>query len=73
MIMLDDGIIVEPGPFPYLGDDSTRLGDTATNLIGVIDFGATALHGPAGYKLQPASARHSRGTIHARARHRAGR
>lgn len=60
MIVLDDGRSSQyPDPVPYLGADRTlRAGDSATGLVGTIDFGliGASSSGPAGYKLQPAAA-----------------
>ncbi|MBD8543791.1 ExeM/NucH family extracellular endonuclease [Oxalobacteraceae sp. CFBP 13708] len=55
-IVLDDGIFVAPAVIPYLADDGTvRVGDTVTDLTGVIDYGALG-GGGAGFKLQPTMA-----------------
>lgn len=52
-IVLDDGIFVAPAVIPYLAEDGTvRVGDTVTDLTGVIDYGALG-GGGAGFKLQP--------------------
>ena len=51
-IVLDDGIFVAPAVIPYLAEDGTvRVGDTVTDLTGVIDYGALG-GGGAGFKLQ---------------------
>jgi predicted extracellular nuclease len=56
MIVLDDGIFVTPTTIPYIGQDGTvRVGDTVSELTGVIDFGAIG-GGGASFKLQPVSA-----------------
>jgi predicted extracellular nuclease len=53
MVVLDDGIFTTPEHIPYLADDKTvRTGDTVTDLVGVIDFGAIG-GGGAWFKLQP--------------------
>jgi predicted extracellular nuclease len=55
-IVLDDGIFTTPPVIPYLGEDNTvRAGDTVTNLVGVLDFGAIG-GGGAAFKLQPLEA-----------------
>lgn len=52
-IVLDDGIFVAPATIPYLAEDGTvRVGDTVSDLTGVLDFGAWG-GGGAGFKLQP--------------------
>jgi len=52
-IVLDDGIFVAPVTIPYLAEDGTvRVGDSVTDLTGVIDYGALG-GGGAGFKLQP--------------------
>ena len=57
VIILDDNLTSQnPNPIPYIGLDNTvRSGDSASNLVGVIDFGLTTSSnpGPSGYKLQP--------------------
>lgn len=53
MVVLDDGIFTVPPHIPYLADDKTvRAGDTVTDLVGVLDFGAIG-GGGGWYKLQP--------------------
>lgn len=53
MVILDDGIFTVPPHIPYLADDKTvRAGDTVTDLVGVLDFGAIG-GGGGWYKLQP--------------------
>lgn len=52
-VILDDGIFTVPAHIPYLAADKTvRAGDTVTNLVGVLDFGAIG-GGGGWYKLQP--------------------
>jgi predicted extracellular nuclease len=52
-IVLDDGIFTTPTSVPYLFADGTvRSGDTVTDLVGVVDFGAVG-GGGGWYKLQP--------------------
>jgi predicted extracellular nuclease len=56
LVVLDDGIFVTPDTVPYLGENGTvRVGDTVTNLTGVLDFGAAGGIDPA-FKLQPTEA-----------------
>ena len=56
MIVLDDGLFVTPTTIPYIGQDGTvRVGDTVTELVGVIDFGAVGGNTTA-FKLQPSAA-----------------
>ena len=56
MIVLDDGIFVTPTVIPYIGEGNTvRVGDTVTNLTGVIDFGSVGGTNASAFKLQPAS------------------
>ncbi|KQY11646.1 endonuclease/exonuclease/phosphatase [Massilia sp. Root133] len=53
MVVLDDGIFTVPPHIPYLAVDKTvRAGDTVTDLVGVLDFGAIG-GGGGWYKLQP--------------------
>ncbi|MDB5793333.1 MAG: endonuclease/exonuclease/phosphatase [Massilia sp.] len=53
IVVLDDGIFTAPATIPYLFEDGTvRAGDTATDLTGVLDFGAMG-GGGAAFKLQP--------------------
>jgi predicted extracellular nuclease len=53
MVILDDGIFTVPAHIPYLAADKTvRAGDTVTDLVGVLDFGAIG-GGGGWYKLQP--------------------
>ncbi|MFS2217804.1 ExeM/NucH family extracellular endonuclease [Telluria sp. Tellsp104] len=53
MVVLDDGIFTVPPHIPYLAADKTvRAGDTVTDLVGVLDFGAIG-GGGGWYKLQP--------------------
>jgi len=53
MVVLDDGIFTVPAHIPYLAADQTvRAGDTVTDLVGVLDFGAIG-GGGGWYKLQP--------------------
>ncbi len=53
MVILDDGIFTVPPHIPYLAADKTvRAGDTVTDLVGVLDFGAMG-GGGGWYKLQP--------------------
>jgi uncharacterized protein len=53
MVILDDGIFTVPAHIPYLAADQTvRAGDTVTDLVGVLDFGAIG-GGGGWYKLQP--------------------
>jgi len=53
MVILDDGIFTVPPHIPYLAADKTvRAGDTVTDLVGVLDFGAIG-GGGGWYKLQP--------------------
>jgi predicted extracellular nuclease len=53
MVILDDGIFTAPPHIPYLAADKTvRAGDTVTDLVGVLDFGAIG-GGGGWYKLQP--------------------
>jgi len=53
MVVLDDGIFTVPAHIPYLAADQTvRAGDTVTDLVGVLDFGATG-GGGGWYELQP--------------------
>jgi predicted extracellular nuclease len=53
MVVLDDGIFTVPAHIPYLAADRTvRVGDTVTDLVGVLDFGAIG-GGGGWYKLQP--------------------
>ena len=53
MVVLDDGIFTAPPHIPYLAADKTvRAGDTVTDLVGVLDFGAIG-GGGGWYKLQP--------------------
>ncbi|WP_075795316.1 ExeM/NucH family extracellular endonuclease [Massilia putida] len=53
MVVLDDGIFTVPAHIPYLAADKTvRAGDTVTDLVGVLDFGAIG-GGGGWYKLQP--------------------
>lgn len=53
MVVLDDGIFTVPAQIPYLAADKTvRAGDTVTDLVGVLDFGAIG-GGGGWYKLQP--------------------
>jgi predicted extracellular nuclease len=53
MVVLDDNIFVTPAHIPYLGQDGTvRAGDSVTDLVGVLDFGAIG-GGGGWYKLQP--------------------
>ena len=53
MVILDDGIFTVPAHIPYLAADNTvRAGDTVTDLVGVLDFGAIG-GGGGWYKLQP--------------------
>jgi predicted extracellular nuclease len=55
MIVLDDGLFVTPATIPYIGQDGTvRVGDTVTDLVGVIDFGAAG-GSITTFKLQPVS------------------
>lgn len=55
MIVLDDGLFVTPPTIPYIGQDGTvRVGDTVTDLVGVIDFGAAG-GSITTFKLQPVS------------------
>lgn len=57
LIVLDDGLFVTPTVIPYIGQDSTvRVGDTVTNLSGVIDFGAVGGTNATAFKLQPVAA-----------------
>jgi predicted extracellular nuclease len=52
-VVLDDGSFTTPSHIPYLADDKTvRSGDTVTDLVGVLDFGAIG-GGGGWYKLQP--------------------
>jgi predicted extracellular nuclease len=52
-VVLDDGIFTVPPHIPYLAADKTvRAGDTVTDLVGVLDFGAIG-GGGGWYKLQP--------------------
>jgi predicted extracellular nuclease len=53
MVVLDDNGFTTPAHIPYLFQDSTvRGGDSVTDLVGVLDFGA--IGGSSGwYKLQP--------------------
>jgi len=52
-VILDDGIFTVPAHIPYLAADKTvRAGDTVTDLVGVLDFGAIG-GGGGWYKLQP--------------------
>ena len=54
-IVLDDGIFSAPPVLPYLGEDNTvRVGDTVTRLVGVLDYGS--IGGGAAFKLQPTEA-----------------
>jgi predicted extracellular nuclease len=56
MVVLDDGIFTVPAHIPYLAPDQTvRAGDTVTDLVGVLDFGAIG-GGGGWYKLQPTEA-----------------
>jgi len=56
MIVLDDGLFVTPTTIPYIGQDGTvRVGDTVSDLVGVIDFGAVGGNTTA-FKLQPVAA-----------------
>jgi predicted extracellular nuclease len=56
MLVLDDGIFTTPDSIPYLAADKTvRAGDTVTDLVGVLDFGAIG-GGGAWFKLQPTEA-----------------
>jgi predicted extracellular nuclease len=53
-IVLDDGLFTVPATIPYIGADSTvRVGDTVSNVTGVVDFGSTG-NSNNGYKLQVA-------------------
>jgi predicted extracellular nuclease len=53
IVILDDGIFTVPAHIPYLAADQTvRAGDTVTDLVGVLDFGAIG-GGGGWYKLQP--------------------
>jgi len=55
-VILDDGIFTAPPHIPYLAADKTvRAGDTVTDLVGVLDFGAIG-GGGGWYKLQPTAA-----------------
>jgi predicted extracellular nuclease len=53
MVVLDDNAFTIPAHIPYLFQDGTvRAGDSVTDLVGVLDFGA--IGGSSGwYKLQP--------------------
>lgn len=54
-IVLDDGLFTVPPTVPYIGADSTvRVGDTVSNVTGVVDFGSIG-NSKNGYKLQVAS------------------
>ena len=54
-IVLDDGIFVQAPTIPYIASDKTvRVGDTVTDLVGVVDYGAIGTNA-AGFKLQPLS------------------
>ena len=56
MLVLDDGLFVTPTTIPYIGQDGTvRVGDTVSDLVGVIDFGAVGGNTTA-FKLQPVAA-----------------
>lgn len=56
MIVLDDGLFVTPATIPYIGQDGTvRVGDTVSDLVGVIDFGAAGGNVTT-FKLQPTAA-----------------
>jgi predicted extracellular nuclease len=56
VVVLDDGIFVNPDTVPYLGENGTvRVGDLVTNLTGVLDYGAAGGIDPA-FKLQPTEA-----------------
>lgn len=52
LIVLDDGVTTQPASVPYLGQDNTlRVGDSVSNLTGVVDYAAGG-SGPT-FKLQP--------------------
>jgi predicted extracellular nuclease len=52
-VILDDNSFTVPDHIPYLAADKTvRSGDTVTDLVGVLDFGAIG-GGGGWYKLQP--------------------
>jgi predicted extracellular nuclease len=54
-IVLDDGIFTQSATIPYVAADLTvRVGDSVTDLIGVVDFGSIG-NSKAGFKLQPLS------------------
>ena len=52
-IVLDDTLFSVPNPIPYVAADQTvRVGDTVSHLVGVVDF-ASIGNNNYGYKLQP--------------------
>ncbi len=58
MLVLDDNKNSEnPNPIPYIGEgNTTRAGDTVTNLTGVLDQGIISSGGIVFYRLQPLAA-----------------
>ncbi|MDB5907772.1 MAG: endonuclease/exonuclease/phosphatase [Massilia sp.] len=54
-IVLDDGIFTQSPTIPYIAADQTvRVGDSVTDLTGVVDYGSIG-NSQAGFKLQPLS------------------
>jgi predicted extracellular nuclease len=54
-IVLDDGIFTQSPTIPYIAADKTvRVGDSVTDLTGVVDYGSIG-NSQAGFKLQPLS------------------
>jgi predicted extracellular nuclease len=54
-IVLDDGIFTQSPTIPYIGADQTvRVGDSVTDLVGLVDYGSIG-NSQAGFKLQPLS------------------